>query len=165
MKLYIRRKNTTFNDIEVFSVATAAGKMKYDLKIGVLLGKKIRLVDADKNEVAVIKQVLKSLMPKYDIFIGDEKLLTVSKKLHILPKFELDGGWEVKYGMMVHNFELLKNGTVVARISDQDMPWGEAYEIDIPEARWEIPAVALAVAIECGIGAEKCLRRPEDNDQ
>ena len=55
MKLYIRRKNTTFNSLEIFSVATEDGKMKYDLKIGILLVKKIRLLDTDKNEVAVIK--------------------------------------------------------------------------------------------------------------
>lgn len=165
MKLYIRRKTTWFNSSEIFAVATGDGKMKYDMKIQTLLAKQIRLLDADKNEVAVIKQVLKSLTSKYDIFVGDEKLLTVSKKLHILPKFEVDGGWEVKYGMMAHNFELLKNGTVVARVSDQDMPWGEAYEIDILESRWETAVVALAVAIECGIGAEKCLRRPGDNEQ
>ena len=89
----------------------------------------------------------------------------MNKKLHILPKFELDGGWEVRCGMMIHNYELLKNGAVVARVSNQDMPWGEAYEIDILEPRHEIAAVALAVAIECGIYAEKCLRRPEDNDK
>ena len=163
MKLYIRRKTTWHNDSEIFAVATEDGKMKYDMKVQTLLAKQIRLLDADKNEVAVIKQVLKSLMPRYDLFIGGEKLLTVSKKLHILPKYELDSGWDIRLGVMIHNYELLKDGTVVARVSNPRMSWGEAYEIDIPDPRWEAAAVALTVAIECGIGAEKCLQRPEDN--
>lgn len=160
MKLYIRRKTLGIND-NVFGVATEDGKLKYDIKFQTLLIKQIRILDTDKNTVSVVKQELKSLAPKYSVFVGEDKVLTLGQKMHILPKFTVEGsGWEIQCGAMRHNYDFLRNGEPIARIREKTMTWGKAYEIDILDPKAEVPVVAAAVAIECGIGAENCLPKP-----
>ena len=162
MKLYIMRK-TTFHNGDDICVGDENGKQKYDLRSSVLLNlRKIRILDGNKKDVAVIKQEFKSLMPKYAIYVDGEKIMTLTKKLQLFFEYivgETDR-WTIQCGTMIHNYEILKDGRVVARVSDKSMRWGDSFEIDILDEAEETMAVAIAVAAEYGIEAKSCLTQP-----
>ena len=91
MRFYLQRKKSWFND-NFLCVADENREMLYDLKCSVLLVKTIQILDAAKNDVAVIKQELKSLLPKYSVYVGNEKRVTIKKLFNpIFPKYELEG--------------------------------------------------------------------------
>ena len=161
MKFYFKKKAFSL-DNNTLCIADEAGNKKYDLKTSIMITKTIRILDEDKQEVAVIKQELKSLMPKYAIYVDGEKIMTLTKKLQLFFEYvvgETDR-WTIQCGTMIHNYEILKDGRVGARVSDKSMRWGDSFEIDILDEAEETMAVAIAVAAEYGIEAKSCLTQP-----
>ncbi len=166
MKLYFRKKTFSTNE-NILCLADAAGDLVYDWKTSVLITKKIRVFDAEKNEVAVIKQVLKSLMPKYQIFVGNEMVLEIKKEFHpILPKYTLSGqGWELENKLQIYEYGVKKGEEQIltAGLSDDRPGWQSlVYEVEIPEPGNQLLAAAVAIAINLGIEGEKFLAKHQN---
>ena len=115
MRLYLQRKRGWFND-QFLCVADENREMLYDLKYTVMLVKTIQILDSDKHEVAVAKQELKSLLPKYAVYVNEEKRVTIKKLFNpVIPKYELEGeGWEMRQDLMRNRYDLCRNGRLVA---------------------------------------------------
>lgn len=162
MKFRFEKKSVSTGN-NILCIADERGNLKYDLKISVLLNRKtIRIYDAARQEVAVSKQELMSLMPKYSVFVGGEKVLEIKKIFHpLLPKYELSGmGWEIKTGPMIHYYTITKDGVVVVdsthdRIYDMD-----TCTFEVCDPAQELAAVAAVVAISFGIEYDHL--QPED---
>ena len=163
MKLYFKKKTVSFND-NILCLADQDGNLVYDWKTSVMLTKKIRVFDADQNEVAEIKQVLKSLMPKYQIFIGGEQVLEIKKEFHpILPKYTLSGqGWEMENKLLIHEFGVKQGDCQIMSSgrSEDCLRWqARAFEVEILEPKDQLLAAAVAIAINMGIEGEKFLEQ------
>lgn len=157
MRFYLQRKKSWFND-NFLCVADENREMLYDLKCSVLLVKTIQILDAAKNDVAVIKQELKSLLPKYSVYVGNEKRVTIKKLFNsIFPKYELEGdGWEMRQETLCYQYELIRNGRQVATITRDDYTSSPGRAVDMTDAPADdqLTALAMAVAIEYGINFE-----------
>lgn len=152
MKLYLRQKKSWFND-QNFHIEDEDGKRVYDLKFSALIAKKIKIMDADKKQVAEIRQELKSLMPRYSVYIGDEKLLEVKKDLKLLGvRYNLDGlEWEMKNRLMLHDYEVYQGSRRVLEVQPIRRFSRLSCEITVDDPADMLKAAALVVAIECGI--------------
>ena len=155
MRLYLRRKNHWTND-NMLHIADENGQMTYDLKSSTLLTKTISILDTNKKEVARAKQELKSLMPKYSVYVGDEKIMEVKKIFHpVLAKYEMSGnGWELEHKLMLHEHDILMNGQLVASVTNVRIEGHKACAIDIEDPRDELAVIAAVVAIDYGIEGE-----------
>lgn len=164
MKLYLRKKTSYFNN-DFLGVAEENGILKYDLKTSILLGKKtIRILDTNKNEVAVIKPEIKSVLPKVSIYVNKEKVMEIKKEFSLKPKYTLTGyNWEVNPQLMLHNYIVTENGRSVVYVQSTDMRWGDALEIEIADAKDELLAVALCVAIDAAIEEPPVELRPRND--
>ena len=163
MKLYFKKKTIAVND-QIPCLVDQDGNLVYDWKISVMLAKKIRVFDAEKNEVAEIKQVLKSLMPKYQIFIGGEMVLEIKKEFHpILPKYTLSGqGWEMENKPLIYEYGVKQGDRQImsAGRSEDALEWqAHAFEVEIFETKDQLLAAAVAIAINLGIEGEKFLEQ------
>lgn len=160
MKLYFKEKFLAFDGNDLF-LADEEGNKKYSLKSSTLLTKTIRVFDALGNEVAAIKQELKSLRPKYSVYIGEQKVMEVTKEFSLLlPKYTLTGlGWEIKSPAIYHNYEICKDGQRVVSIREVHRDWSDTYEIDIAEGCDELTAVAVILAIDYGIEGESFMQK------
>ena len=160
MKYYFKRKNLITNELNKYCLVDAAGNKVYDWKSSILLTKKIRIFDANKNEVAVVKQVLKSLMPKYQIFVNGEMVLEIKKEFHpLLAKYTLNGsGWEMDNQLMLFEYGMKKDGETVLtqrEVEEHMFSQCQTYELDVNGYTNEVVAVAAAVAINFGIEGDK----------
>lgn len=163
MKLYFKRKTVAVND-QILCLADQDGNLVYDWKTSVMLAKKIRVFDAEQNEVAEIKQVLKSLMPKYQIFVGGEMVLEIKKEFHpILAKYTLSGqGWEMENKLMIYEYGVKQGAEQIltAGRSGDSLKWQSyAFEVEIPNPQNQLLAAAVAIAINMGIEGEKFLEQ------
>ena len=158
MRLYLQRKTSWFND-NFLCVADENREQLYDLNSSIMLMKKtIRILDENKNNVAVVKQELKSLTPKYSVYVNNEKRVTVKKLLNpIIPKYELEGdGWEYQLNMLTGQYDIYKNGNLIATVTREEYCNRPDRTIDIVDcaADDQITVLALIVAIEYGINLE-----------
>ena len=173
MKLYFKRTGHD-GDASYLCIADINGKCKYDLRRSDRLSKRILIRDqGSRKDVAEVKQVLKSLMPKYQIIIGGEVVLEVKKEFHpILPKYTLSGslGWEIRPMPIKYLYEVGKDGRFVMRSNGtQDVHWWgrgvQHFEIEYAEETDELAAVALAVTINVAIEGEKFMRSREEIEE
>lgn len=168
MRFYLQRKDSWFND-NFLCIADENRKQLYNLDASIMLMKKtIRILDADKNEVAVVKQELKSLTPKYSVYVNDEKQVTVKKLLNpLIPKYELEGnGWNLKLDLLHGKYDVYRSDRLIATVIreyDFDRP---VREIDMADctANERMTALALVVAIEYGINFESLKTANEKAD-
>lgn len=150
MKLYIKQKVFSFGD--KFTVYDENGEERYYAKGEVFsLGRKLHICDYQDNELAFIQQKLWTWMPRYLVLIGGEAKMEVIKEFTLLfPKYRIEGpGWEVSGQFWEHDYEATLNGQTVFSVHKQWMTWGDSYELDIPDPRNALYALAVVLIIDC----------------
>ena len=150
MKLYIKEKVFSWGDH--FYIRDAAGREKYEVRGEVFsLGKKLHIYDMEGREVALIMQRLLTFLPKYEVYIRDEKVAEVKQVFSFLrPRFVVEGlNWDVEGQIMWHDYEITRNGSPVVTIRKEWMTWGDSYELDIAHPADEIFALAVVLTIDC----------------
>ena len=149
MRLYMNEKVFSWKD--KFSIKTETGEDRYFVEGKVIsIGKKLRVYDAEGNELAFVNQKLVSLMPKFTVEINDQEVAVIKKKVTFLkPKYIIEGpGWEVKGDFLSHDYEIVENGRTIVAIHKKWMSWGDAFELDIEDESQEVLAVAVVLAID-----------------
>ncbi|MBR7061208.1 MAG: hypothetical protein IKI34_05700, partial [Eubacterium sp.] len=77
MKLYMRQKIFSIKD--KFSIKDADGADKYFVEGKLIsVGKRLTVFDKEQNELALVKQKVVSLLPKFIVEIGGEEVATIS---------------------------------------------------------------------------------------
>ena len=150
MKLYIKEKVFSWGD--KFTVKDEYGNDKYWVQGEVFSwGKKLHVYDSVDREVAFIKQEIWSILPRFYVFCGDEKIAEIKKEFTFLfPKYSIQGlGWEIEGKLMAHDYEIIKNGKSIVTISKEWMTWGDSYELNIANPEDEIVALAVVLTIDC----------------
>ena len=149
MKLYMRQKIFSIKDKFIIKDADGADKYFVEGKL-ISVGKKLTVFDKEQNEIALVKQKVVSLLPKFIVEIGGEEVATISKKFTILKhKYIIDGpNWEVQGDMLGHDYSIIENGVPVAIIHKKWMSFGDSFEVDIPDETKEILAISVVLAID-----------------
>ncbi len=156
MKLYIKQKIFSWND--KFSVFNEVGEERYFVE-GELFswGKKLHVYDRVRQEAAFIRQELFTLLPKFIVSIGGQDIAEIVKEFTFFkPKYRIDGlGWEIDGDFWDHEYEIKKNGRTIVSLSKEWFTWGDCYELDIESPEDEIVALAVVLAIDCVLAAQK----------
>ena len=156
MKLYIKQKIFSWND--KFSVYNEVGEERYFVE-GELFswGKKLHVYDHARQEAAFIRQELFTLLPKFIVSIGGQDIAEIVKEFTFFkPKYRIDGlGWEIDGDFWDHDYEITKNGRTIVSLSKEWFTWGDCYELDIESPEDEIVALAVVLAIDCVLAAQR----------
>ena len=156
MKLYIKQKIFSWND--KFSVYNEAGEERYFVE-GELFswGKKLHVYDHARREAAFIRQELFTLLPKFIVSVNGQDIAEIVKEFTFFkPKYRIDGlGWEIDGDFWDHDYDIKKNGRTIVSLSKEWFTWGDCYELDIESPEDEIVALAVVLAIDCVLAAQK----------
>lgn len=156
MKLYIKQKVFSWND--KFSVCDEIGEERFFVEGEFLSwGKKLHVYDRMQRKAAFIRQEVFTLLPKFTVSIGGQDIAEIVKEFTFFkPKYRIDGlGWEINGDFWDHDYEISKNGHTIVTIHKEWMTWGDCYELDIENPRDEIVALAVVLAIDCVMAAER----------
>ena len=154
MKLYIRQKVFSWKD--KFYVKDERGNDKYYVEGEFFsFGKKLHVYDMDGNEVALVQQRLMSFLPRYCVFIGENQIAEIVKKMSLFrPKYYVEGlGWDVEGDFTAHDYAVINNGSYIVSIHKEWMTWGDCYELDIAPGADEIVSLSVVLAIDCVMAA------------
>jgi len=155
MKLYMKQK--VFSWVDNFTVKDENGQDRYNIEGEFFsLGKKLHIYDSVGSETAFIQQKVFSFLPRYFVFVDGQQVAEINKEFtFFLPKYRIEGlGWEINGSFMAHDYEIVKNGRTIATIHKAWMTWGDCYELNIEDARDEVAALAVVLAIDCVMASE-----------
>lgn len=150
MKLYIKEKVFSWN--EQFAVKDENGWDKYYVEGELFsLGKMLHLLNINGEEVAFIRQQLFTLMPRYSVSVAGHQIAEIRKEFtFFFQRYVIDGlGWEIEGSVWEHQYEIRKNGRLIARLDKEWFTWGDSYCLDIADPADEILALAVVLTIDC----------------
>lgn len=154
MKLYIRQK--VFSWVDRFAVKDGSGEDKYFVEGEFFsLGKKLHVHDHSGNEVALIQKKVFSFLPKFSVSVDGRQVAEIVKEFTFLrPRYSIKGlGWGINGSFMAHDYEITQQRRTIVTIHKEWMTWGDCYELDIADAKDEIVALSVVLAIDCVMAA------------
>ena len=155
MNLHFQEKQYGWGD--TFYIYDDNDQRKYWVKSSVVLwNKKWEICDLYKNVLATIKSEPKSLLKKkYYILIHDEEVATITKELPPIPKYTIEGlDWQM-HGVMLHEYEMLKNGQEVLSFHREITNWGDRPVLKVADSVDELLALAVVTTISYVMNASE----------
>lgn len=151
MRYQIRQKIFSFGDS--FTIKDDLDQDRFLVKGKVFsLGDKLRIEDVFGNELLYIEQQLMRFLPEYYIFSGEQQMARVKKELSFFKsRFVIDssmGEFEMNGDFFSHDFEILKNGAVVAVVSKKWFSFSDTYGVEISDEENQAFIIALVIVID-----------------
>ncbi len=140
-----------------YDIFDQAGNVVYTATHKSGLGTQYSVKDANKNEVALLKQKVLAFKPTFSILIGGEVVGTLAKKVSPLhPTYIADfKGWTMKGNFVQWNYNIYnEKGDIVAVIKWAPFQLTEAWTIDVAYDSDVLYAVILVLAVAI-VDAEK----------
>ena len=156
MKLLFKQRFLTFTDN--FDIFDERGKQIYTVEGQLTLGHCLKIYDNRNREVGTVRQRLFRLLPKFDLYMGQQLIGSIQKEITLFkPKYIIDyNGWHIdgdwlEWDYTIHDI----SGREVAKISKELLNLTDTYSINVHN-----PADALcALMVVLAIDAEKCSKR------
>ncbi|MBE2249889.1 MAG: LURP-one-related family protein [Myxococcus sp.] len=154
MKYVVKQKLFSFGDD--FAIKDESGREVYsvDGRAFTLLREKLAFLDAQKREVAFIRERLVALTPSYEI-LRDGKVAAVVKKDFInlfRVGFTVDvpgpDDLEATGSLLEHEYTFKRGGRVVAEVSKRWFSLTDTYGVDVAEGEDEVLVLASTVVID-----------------
>ena len=155
MKLLLRQR--MFSWFDSYDIYDESGKTVYQVKGELAWGHQFRVYDMTGREVAGLKQVIFTFLPRFEIYLNGNFEGYVSRRFTLFfPQYDIDyKGWTVEGSPMEWNYAVLgADGGLVASIGKQLFNWTDTYVMDIPKAENALSVLMFVLAID----AEKCSR-------
>lgn len=158
MRYLIRQRVFSFGDN--FTIKDETGQDRYVVQGKVFsLGDKLKIQDLMGNELFYIEQQLFRFLPEYYIYAGGQQVASVKKQLTFFtPKFMIDsvyGSYDIEGDFFGYDFQITKDGRVVAVISKQWFSFSDTYGIDIEDGEDHAFLLTLAIVIDQVLHDEK----------
>lgn len=156
MKLLFKQR--LFSWFDSYDIYNEAGETVYIVKGQLSWGHCLKIFDAFENEIGTVKEVVFSLLPRFEMYLGDTYIGCISKELSLFkPKYDIEcNGWHVEGDFMEWNYDILDMaGQCVAVVSKELFNLTDTYVIDVSNPQDALGALMLVLAID----AEKCSRR------
>lgn len=148
---FIRQKVLSFRS--EFAICNRAGEQLYYACGEMLsLGHKIHLTNQQGQEIAYIKQQLMTWMPKYEIYIRDELVSTLSMKFSMRPKFYISPqDWQIEGDFTAHDYSFYQGDWKFAHVDKEWLTWGDTYHIQIEADNVAFLALCLMIATDLAV--------------
>ena len=148
--LYIRQRIFSWTDS--YDVTDQTGASRYRVKAELFsLGHRIHVFDCNTgDEVGSIRQKLFTLLPTFEIWIGNRCMGTVREKVSFFrERYEVDfRGWEVDGNFLGWDYRVVSNGREVMTISKEIFRLTDTYALSYADPANEIPGLLLVLAID-----------------
>ena len=156
MKLLFKQR--FFSWLDSYDIFDEQGNVVFKVEGKLSWGHKLHILDVTGQHIATVKEVVWTfLKPKFEVYLGDELLGTITKEFTFFkPKFTIDfNQWSVDGSFWEWDYSIRDGqGNAVAVVSKELWNWTDTYSIDVAD-----PADALgALLVTLAIDAEKCSR-------
>ena len=160
MKLYFKQRMFSWfdsYDIYYMNGPEETGDVAFTVEGKLAWGHCLHILDPQGRHIATVQQQVFTLLPKFDMYVGEECVGTIRKEFTFLrPAFTLDyNGWRVEGSFMEWDYTIVDGaGRQVAAVSKELFHWTDTYVIDVADERDALYALMVVLAID----AEKCSR-------
>ncbi|SHI58733.1 LURP-one-related/scramblase family protein [Lutispora thermophila] len=151
MRFVVKQKIFSFGDN--FTINDEMGNSYFQVQGKVFaIGDKLRMYDMQGNEVVYIEQKLFKLLPEYTIYYNGNPAARVKKEFTLFkPRFNIEsfiGNYTIEGNFLGMDFNVLKNGRVVARVSKKWFSFRDTYGVDISDEENYAFILALVIVID-----------------
>lgn len=156
MKLLFKQR--LFSWFDSYDIYDEDGNSVYTVKGQLSWGHCLKIYDADAHEVGTIQERILTLLPKFEVYLGNQYVGSISKEFSFFtPRFNIDyNGWHVEGDFFEWDYSILdQSGRQIAEVSKQLFNWTDTYVIDVQNPNDALGALMLVLAID----AEKCSRK------
>ena len=156
MKLLFKQR--LFSWFDSYDIYDEDGNSVYTVKGQLSWGHCLKIYDADDHEVGTIQERILTLLPKFEVYLGNQYVGNISKEFSFFtPRFNIDyNGWHVEGDFFEWDYSILdQSGRQIAEVSKQLFNWTDTYVIDVQNPNDALGALMLVLAID----AEKCSRK------
>lgn len=156
MKLLFKQR--LFSWFDSYDIYDEDGNSVYTVKGQLSWGHCLKIYDADDHEVGTIQERILTLLPKFEVYLGNQYVGSISKEFSFFtPRFNIDySGWHVEGDFFEWDYSILdQSGHQIAEVSKQLFNWTDTYVIDVQNPNDALGALMLVLAID----AEKCSRK------
>ena len=153
MKLLFKQR--FFSWFDSYDIYNEAGETVYTVKGQISWGHCLKIFDVNGNEIGTVKEKVVTLLPKFEIYLGDQYVGCIRKEFTFFkPKYNIDyNGWQIDGDFLGWNYSILNaSGKNIAVISKQLLNLTDTYVIDVMNSQDALCALMLVLAID----AEKC---------
>ena len=146
-----------FSWFDSYDVYYRDGSVAYTVKGQLSWGHCMRIYDNQANSLGLIKEVVFSLLPRFEIYTNDRYVGSIRKEFSFFkPRFTMDlNGWTVDGDWLEWDYTIRNaQGTPIAVVSKEILNWTDTYSIDVYDPADALPVLLAVLAID----AEKCSR-------
>lgn len=116
------------------------------------IGNKLKIYDMDENELVYIEEQVFRFLPEYSIYRDGKVLGKVKKELTFFrPKFNIEsilGNFIIDGDVFHYNFNIIKNGMIIANISKKWIAFSDTYSVDIEPSEDQSFILALVIILD-----------------
>ena len=155
MKLLFKQR--FFSWLDSYDIYDESGAVVYTVKGELAWGHCLRIYDANGLAIGLVKQVVLTFLPKFEIYLGEECVGCIEKEFSFFkPRFHIDyNGWYVEGNFFEWDYTIQdRSGYEIATVSKELFNWTDTYVIDVADPEDALGALMLVLAID----AEKCSR-------
>lgn len=155
MKLYFKQR--FFSWFDSYDIYGEDGQTLYTVEGKLAWGHKLHILNAAGEHIATVKEVVLTLLPRFELYLGEQRIGCIQKKLTFFrPQYQIDcNGWQVQGDFFEWDYRITAaNGAVVATVSKELFHLTDTYTIEVADPRDALCALMLTLAID----AEKCSR-------
>ena len=155
MKLLFKQR--FFSWFDSYDIYNENGETVYTVKGQLSWGHCLKIFDAYGNEVGTVKERIFTLLPKFEMYLGEQYIGCIGKELSLfVSRYNIDcNGWHVEGNFFEWEYRIFNAlGQIVATVSKEIFNWTDTYVIDVDNPQDALCALMLVLAID----AEKCSR-------
>ena len=156
MKLYIKQKVFSFRDR--FTVKDERGIDMFQIMGEIFsFGKVLHIHDMNECRLLTIRQKLFTLMPRFVIERDGNVIAEIAKDFSFFkPSYSIYGTpFTVEGDFFDHDYEIRRNGALIAQINKAWFSWGDSFAINIydSESVDVLLLLAVSIVIDCVMDA------------
>lgn len=153
MKLYFKQR--FFSWFDSYDIYLEDGSTFYTVEGQLSWGHCLHILDDAGRHIATVKEQVLTLLPRFDFYIGDERVGTLKREFTFLsPAYDLDCcGWRVTGNWLEWDYQILRrDGSTAAVIRKELFHWTDTYTIETEYDEDALCALMVMLAID----ADKC---------
>lgn len=113
-------------------------------------GKKLVVHDAAGREAATVQHVPFSIPCTYELSFGTQVLELTRNFALFSRSYCIDElGWQIEGDFLGADYEITKDGRLVAAISHALPAWTDRYQLEVKDPQDAMPALLAVLAIDC----------------
>ncbi|MEZ3435084.1 MAG: LURP-one-related family protein [Lachnospiraceae bacterium] len=155
MKLLFKQR--IFSWFDSYDIYDEQENTVYTVEGQLSWGHCLKIFDTYGNEIGTVKERILTLMPKFEVYLGNQYLGCIEKEFTFFkPRYDIDyNGWHIEGDLWEWDYRITdRNGETVAAISKELFHWSDTYVIDVKNPRDALCALMFVLAVD----AEKCSR-------